>query len=225
MATACLVFDLDDTLYLERDYVRSGFQAVGQWLAERFGPCQFSERAWRLFEDGRRGDIFDCVLREVGLPQSLVAPLVEVYRAHGPAISLPADAVSCLGRLADKTPLAMITDGNRVSQRQKLRALAIEPLFYPVVLTDEWGAGYCKPHPRAFRYVAEQLESAGARYIYVADNPNKDFQAPRALGWNTIRVRRPGGLHSAVESELDLRPDLEVANLEKLPEMIARLQE
>ena len=26
-----LVFDIDDTLYLERDYVRSGFGAAGRW--------------------------------------------------------------------------------------------------------------------------------------------------------------------------------------------------
>jgi len=30
--SAALVFDLDDTLFPERDFVLSGFQAVGDWL-------------------------------------------------------------------------------------------------------------------------------------------------------------------------------------------------
>ena len=32
-----VTFDLDDTLYLERDFVRSGFAAVGAWLATERG--------------------------------------------------------------------------------------------------------------------------------------------------------------------------------------------
>ena len=30
----CVVFDIDDTLYLERDYVLSGFAAVGPWARD-----------------------------------------------------------------------------------------------------------------------------------------------------------------------------------------------
>ena len=32
-----LVFDLDDTLYPERTYVESGFKAVADSLAQKFG--------------------------------------------------------------------------------------------------------------------------------------------------------------------------------------------
>ncbi|MDB5525364.1 MAG: putative hydrolase of the superfamily, partial [Rhizobium sp.] len=35
--TAVLVFDLDDTLYLERDFARSGFRATGDWLKNTMG--------------------------------------------------------------------------------------------------------------------------------------------------------------------------------------------
>ena len=36
-ACSAIVFDLDDTLYLERDYVRSGARAVATWLAPQLG--------------------------------------------------------------------------------------------------------------------------------------------------------------------------------------------
>ena len=43
------VFDLDDTLILERDYVHSGFQTVGRHLWRSRGLDGFAEEAWRLF--------------------------------------------------------------------------------------------------------------------------------------------------------------------------------
>ena len=38
---------------------------------------------------------------------------------------------------------------------------------------------------------------------FLADNPAKDFQAPDALGWRTLRIRRPGGLHFQQESTIE----------------------
>ncbi|MGQ9635778.1 MAG: HAD family hydrolase, partial [Bryobacteraceae bacterium] len=66
MSQPFVAFDLDDTLYLERDYVRSGFEAVGEWAKERLGIGDFTQRAWRWFQQGRRGDIFNQVLVEIG---------------------------------------------------------------------------------------------------------------------------------------------------------------
>ena len=35
-----VVYDLDDTLYLERRYVRGGFSAVGEFLRQTLGGAQ-----------------------------------------------------------------------------------------------------------------------------------------------------------------------------------------
>ena len=49
---------------------------------------------------------------------------------------------------------------------------------------------------------------------YVADNPVKDFAGPKGLGWTTVRVRRPQGLHQRVPSGEDV--DHEVPDLTTL---------
>src|SRR3546814_14266579 len=98
-----LVFDLDDTLYLERDYVASGFRAVGQWVLENLGLGGFEERAWRHFAGGSRGRIFDTVLGELGFGgrPDLVARLVSLYRPPQPDIRLaPAPHACQIGRAA-----------------------------------------------------------------------------------------------------------------------------
>ena len=38
---------------------------------------------------------------------------------------------------------------------------------------------------------------------YVADNPEKDFVAPRRMGWRTVQINRPGRLHEGVTAPID----------------------
>ena len=49
-----IVFDLDDTLYLERDYVLSGLGAVGRWARNALGIDGLGEMMRARFEAGWR---------------------------------------------------------------------------------------------------------------------------------------------------------------------------
>lgn len=201
-AVRVVVFDVDDTLYLERDYVRSGFRAVDAAVAERHGAAGFFGEAWSAFESGLRGRIFDAALTAMGIAPTRenVEPLVAVYRSHAPDITLLPDARAALEALQGRVALAAVTDGPPESQRAKVRALQLEDWCRPVILTAELGEGFGKPHPRAFALVEERLGLPGASCVYLADNPAKDFEGPRSRGWLTVRVRRAGGLHEAVEA-------------------------
>ena len=196
-----VVFDIDDTLYLERDYVWSGFRAVGEFVSQQIGMPDFANRAWTLFTDGMRGNIFDQVLLDAGQSSAIdVAVLVDVYRHHKPDIVLLPDASQCLQQLVGKVQLACVTGGPVESQRAKVEALGLEAFFPTVVFTGSLGASFEKPHPRGFEMVEEALGLSGDKLVYVGDNPAKDFAGPRALGWKTIRIRRAGSLHERIPS-------------------------
>lgn len=216
----CVVFDVDDTLYLERDYVRSGFGAVGAAVARMWGVDDFAERAWSRFEEGIRGNVFDLVLSSAGLASSpeLVCDLVRVYREHQPAIELLPDARVCIDHLWRRVPLAGLTDGPAESQRAKIDALRLWQWLDPVVVTAELGPGHGKPSVEGFVLIEDRTGKRGASCAYVGDNPHKDFAAPRRLGWRTIRVRRPAGLHADVPSGDDV--DEEIPDLERLPQLL-----
>src|SRR3546814_3160678 len=51
-------------------------------------------------------------------------------------------------------------------------------------------------------------------FTYVGDNPAKDFTAPSAMGWRTVQITRPGGVHNAVGPGV---PDLVISSLDELP--------
>jgi putative hydrolase of the HAD superfamily len=212
----CVVFDIDDTIYLERDYVRSGFEAVGAWAERELGLSGFFEVAWEQFEAGRRGDVFDAVLRERDIEptRAVLHEMVECYRTHSPRISPLRDAVAFIEELRGRAHLAALTDGPLESQRAKVEALGVRAWADPVVFTADLGPGFGKPHPRAFELVEERLGTHAHENVYVADNPGKDFVAPRALGWRTVRVRRPESLH--VSSGCGDDVDFEVADLSSL---------
>jgi putative hydrolase of the HAD superfamily len=205
-----VVFDIDDTLYLERDYVRSGFAAVGAWARSELGMPDLDARAWAAFEAGVRGRIFDEALAACGVRPngSLVSQLVDVYRSHAPAIGLLDDVRSWLAARASDLALAVVSDGAPASQRAKATALGLADWADPMVFTDELGPGRGKPHPAAFECVEAAAGLTGRACAYVGDNPTKDFAGPRCRDWRTVRVRRAGGLHAATPSGDDVDAEI-----------------
>ena len=219
MRPRAIVFDLDDTLYAERDYVESGFRAVSRWLERNKGPSGFADAAWALFCAGHRGDIFDRALAMLGEQPApgRVAELVQRYRRHRPRIQLAPDAGRWLARSAGRIPLALITDGPTASQSRKVSALALRGRgFGPILLTDRWGVPFRKPHERAYRAVERRLELKGDALVYVADNAAKDFLAPRRLGWQTVQIRRPGALHAGPPAAPEYGADRVIDSLDQL---------
>jgi putative hydrolase of the HAD superfamily len=216
----CVVFDIDDTLYLERDYVRSGFEAVGHWVAKCLHIGCFGERCWSNFLAGRRGSIFDYVLSEYGQQPTgeLLTALVEVYRTHTPSIALARDAYDALNAISEIASISVVSDGPVASQTRKVDALGLRLFATPIVLTESLGSELRKPYPGAFEHV--ELCRPADTYLYVADNPLKDFTAPKALGWLTVRVRRPYGLYYAIGNN-DITPDYEMSDCSGLLEVVA----
>jgi len=219
-----VVFDIDDTLYLERDYVRSGFRAVGAWADRALGVPDLADRAWAAFEDGVRQRIFYVALAGCGVEVTpeLIDQLVACYRGHVPDIKLLDDARECLELLSldAGVVVAVVTDGPLASQQAKARSLGLAAWSQHMIFTEALGAGFGKPSSGAFELLEERLGVRGDRCTYVADNPAKDFVGPRQLGWRTIRVRREHSLHFGVESGDDV--DQEMADLSDLSGVIGR---
>lgn len=212
-----LVFDLDDTLYLERDYVRSGFRAVARFCAERFGyeMDEVAHELESLFEEEPRLPAFDRWLASKSLSvETHRREMVDVYRAHQPALRPVDGAAETLAELAKAHTLGLLTDGSSRRQRAKLDALGIASLFSEIVVSEDLGPATAKPDRRLFREIADKLETPPNDCVYLADNPEKDFIGARRAGFGSIRVRLPGGLRAHLEPRsIEYAPDLEITDL------------
>jgi putative hydrolase of the HAD superfamily len=214
----CVVLDIDDTLYRERCYIGSGFVAVENALGIR----GLAAASWSAFLAGHRGDIFNRALHVLDerADPGLIETMVILYREHAPAISLLPDVNRWLRESAHRYRLAYISDGPVNSQCAKVAALGLPARIGHIVLTDGYGPGFGKPHPRAFTEVAAASGYPAIEHVYVADNPLKDFIAPYALGWHTVRIRRPHSLHEACDTPDYV--DAEISDFDLLDAVLLR---
>jgi len=208
-----VLFDLDDTLYPELDFVRSGFDAVGRFLEGRYG-VDSKRAAARMFDlllaEGR-GDVFNRIVAELGVESTaheLVPTMVYVYRSHRPHLAPYVDVPPVLRRLADSgLRIGVLTDGLASVQRGKLAALELGVELDPVVIVGELPDTMAKPSPMPYRVAAELLELLPAEITYVGNDPFKDFAGARAVGMRTIRVRTPSETFPRGVNSLRLEAD------------------
>lgn len=187
-----VIFDLDDTLYSEKDYVRSGYAAVAKIFPQ---IARMEDKLWEAFL--QNNPAIDCVLEQERLftfenkEKALCA-----YRTHLPSISLYPGVAELLLRLKKTKKLGLITDGRPEGQHLKIAALNISRYFQKIIVTDELGGTeFRKPNKKAFVMMQMELQVPFERMIYIGDNRKKDFIAPQKLGMKSCFFANPDGLY------------------------------
>lgn len=183
-----VIFDLDDTLYSEKEYVKSGYRAVSEYLGGGY-----EDRLWSFFEQGKMA--IDELLKEVHRENEKNAVLA-IYRNHKPDIHLYDWVMENIEKLKSKgIKVGIITDGRPEGQRNKIEALGLN--VDDVIVTDELGGvQFRKPCDIAFRIMITRWRLNPADVVYIGDNPTKDFQAPQQLGMKWIFYKNIDGLYS-----------------------------
>ena len=184
-----VIFDLDDTLYSEKEYVASGFKAVSDY----FGGG-YEEKLWQYFEDGKSA--IDELAKELGYEAKGITAL-KVYREHKPEIHLYDGVKELLENLHLKgIRIGIITDGRPEGQHNKIEALGLDKMVDDIIVTDELGGvQFRKPCDIAFRIMANKWRMNYADIVYVGDNINKDFQAPQQLGMKCLYYKNKDSLY------------------------------
>lgn len=198
LSKAVVVFDLDDTLYPEADYVDSGVRHVCAQIKALYGLDLYHILSTALANDGAT-DWLAMACELAGLRSAVKESLLWMYRLHSPDIRISASCHSVLRRIQSSAgAIAILTDGRSITQRLKLDALGLSDL--PVYISEDYDSN--KPAPDRFMLIQEHFRAE--HYIYVADNVEKDFVGCNALGWVGIGMRGNGrNVHPQV---LDGRP-------------------
>lgn len=230
-AIRAVVFDLDDTLYPEWQFVVGGFRAAARFLGPLTGLPEKNLllRMLELFNSDK-ATVFERLVAEIGewsnsewRSADIVRELLSCYRRHRPRLRLFPDAAKVLPELRWRgLLLGLVTDGDADIQRSKVRALGLDALFDAVVYTDELAPDrrHWKPSPCGFTQVARLLGVDPPQAVYVGDNPAKDFAGAAAIGMRIVWIRRRAGLHSACPLLPGVHPDRSMATLEELLPML-----
>lgn len=192
-----IIFDLDDTLYSEKQYIRSGYKKIAEFLNKN----NAEEKLWGYFNDGLPA--IDEYLNEIGMPEKK-HDCLSIYREQIPDIRLYDGVIELIQNLKDKgINVGIITDGRPEGQRNKLKALGLDKLVEDIIITDELGGiQFRKPCDIAFRIMQNRWKIPYEQIMYVGDNPDKDFQAPKQLGMRWKYMKNIEGLYSGSDTEL-----------------------
>ena len=184
------IFDLDDTLYLERHFVESGFHAVAIKLNFLWGWSADESLKFMLnvLDNEGRGYVFNRLLEfHDALSAKNIRHCVNVYRFHKPQINLTLAVRRVLESFNHKPYL--VTDGHKMVQHNKIKSLDIDSLFKRTYITHRYGLCYAKPSIYCFDLIRKKEKCKWTDMFYVGDNPAKDFVNLNSLGVHTIRVK------------------------------------
>ncbi|NIM17052.1 MAG: HAD hydrolase-like protein [Candidatus Aminicenantes bacterium] len=186
-----IIFDLDDTLYLEKLYIFQGFWEVSKYLQQHI-PFQ----AVRLYLDlvnllkssSRR--VFDD-LKEKWKFKIEPTELVTVYRnAPRRLILLPDVEDGCKILKENRHHLILITNGDSETQWKKVNAMDLEKIFDLVLVADDYGKEYWKPSAKLMEKILENFGPVEQNYLVVG-NGTDDLEFAQNAGLEFIYIKRP----------------------------------
>ncbi|MEI6048939.1 MAG: HAD family hydrolase [Bacteroidota bacterium] len=193
----CFVFDLDDTLYYEIDFLKSAYKSIAFAIEPESHTRLFNEML-KVFRSG--ANTFEYLIERFPEKNLTRENLLYLYRNHLPEIALKKGVLEILIKIKNnKGRTGIITNGRSITQRNKIKALGIEQFIDETIISEE--VGYEKPGESVFRYFPEKT---GEQFYYFGDNMNKDFIAPKKLGWCCIGVLDKKNIHSQNISDFSI---------------------
>ncbi|MCR5775209.1 MAG: HAD-IA family hydrolase [Lachnospiraceae bacterium] len=233
-----VIFDLDDTLMSEYEFVKSGYHYMSERLASRLShtPEEVEARLWELSREtysrafNRLFDSYGEKYSEEELQELIIA-----YRDHPADMSFYGDAPETLRALKERGILTgIISDGDPKRQKNKLKSAVrimdgdpeasfedAHRWFDEIILTDEFGGTkYRKPDPRGFKEIAERLGVNPSEMIYVGDNPAKDFHIAADLPVRTARIIRENGIYHNREYLDDIHETWRIESLKDIVSIV-----
>jgi len=185
-----IVFDLDDTLYKEIDFLKSAYYNISTFLVNELKVKSTVKDinndllAW--YHSGENA--FEKVIDKYQILSLTTKDLVARYREHKPIIELTSATISILDFLKrNDIEMALITDGRSVQQRAKIEALGLNAYLSVIAISEEIGSE--KPNEKNYRFVENNAKESDSTYVYVGDNLKKDFVTPNKLGWKTVLLK------------------------------------
>lgn len=212
-----VIFDLDDTLYMENEFVEYGLKNAANVAETVYGIVNANEKIRSLYQESKV-NVFDRLVNAETIKDKeiAVAGLVKAYRNCEPKnLHCNPGVLDLLKTLKKKgVRTGIITDGFADVQKSKIKALGIQEYIDKIVITDELGGVQCrKPNPIGFEKMLKMLDVKPQEMVYIGDNPNKDFAIKKYLPIITARVDVPNGIYRNSEYLYGIKPDIIVKQI------------
>lgn len=173
------IFDFDNTLYAERDYLFAAYQQIEIALNTK-GVADFLKSE---FDAHGREKLFNKLIKSFSLSESEIEECLYVLRTvqlSSPLLYIPGTVALINTLRAQNKMLALLTNGNVAQQKNKLQQLEIDlyQLFDEVIFANEIAP---KPSAESVFYILKKTNVSASAAILIGDS-DVDRQAAHNAG-------------------------------------------
>jgi len=211
-----VLFDLDDTLYLERDYVYSGYKVVANFIGEKYNLLS-DDLYFKMIELSKESysNVFNRLFNfyNIKIDNNELKKIIGIYKNHFPNIKLCKDSEKAINILLEKgIRLGLITDGDSIQQRNKINALKIEKYFEKIIITDELAPNreFWKPNKKSFELMIYHFKEEPQNMLYIGDNLDKDPLGAFEVGMDFKQIKRKNSIRDYKKSEYYIGENIEL---------------
>lgn len=227
MLIRAITLDLDDTLWPIWPAIIRAEQALHEWLAlhaprteQRYPMAKMRElRKVVLSErpevahdfNAQRHLVLTRALRDSGDDVALAEAALEVYVTYRNTVEMYPGAAEALSRLAQRYPVAALTNGSA-----DLVRIGIDQHFvFRLGATDH---GVAKPDASIFLAACERLGLAPHQVLHVGDDPEMDVLGAHRVGMRSAWINRD----AAAWQSAHVKPDYITRDLGELDKKLER---
>mgnify|MGYP001335895219 CR=1 FL=1 len=180
MSDPVIIFDLDNTLYDEKQYYDAIIkQFIKEYFPEKINRLLPIQKSYR-----KSRDIFKYILDQYEIYSvENQAKCFELYKS----IKIRLTPYKAFNKIIDlkkhkKFQIGLITNGVVAAQRNKIKCLGIEENFDAIIYARTWGKSLEKPHEKPFNEILKVLNCKAEDAIMVGDTFKTDILGASNLG-------------------------------------------
>ena len=223
-------FDVDNTLFDQITAWKEGVRLLKEKHPDVFDGVKtedaidtffrLEDRIISRFQQGEpietlriaRGKEF---LRMLNLDENHAEKITESFMHLHPRIDAPIDgAKKVVETLSKKLTLGVITNGDKVTQSEKLETIGVKDRFESLIFSEE--VGIRKPDPGIFTHAAKEVGLDPGNCLYVGDSYKADIQGGEKGGMKTCWFRS----REQRNPLQDATPDFEIRSLKELLDLV-----
>lgn len=183
-----VAFDLDDTLYNQKEFEYPIYEIIAHEVSRFFKVDEnnYYDILVNYYNQNINKRTFDKAIEKLmgNIPiewekfvKSVILPIYRSYRPEIKPFARMIDLVKCIKR--NKLITALITNGNKYIQNNKIDCLNIRDLFDKIYISDCFNPPARKPDLRMFEKFLNDTNIKGSECIYIANEDKTDKECER----------------------------------------------
>ncbi len=224
-----IAFDLDNTLYNHKQYIKSAYNDIAKFVANKHSLNKENYYKWIFQRWKEKGSSYNKIFKESYKYFNLknfnkdINRILNIYHNNRNAdLKLYEGIVDLLYQFNKEYKLILITDGHVNTQKYKIDKLKIRKYFNSIYISGEFGDEFYKPSTKMFIKCMEDYNIKSENMIYIGDNPNLDYPPCKKLDIKFIRLK--AGEYSNIDID-DSVKEVDLKNLNYIFKLVGDINE